>query len=158
LKDAVALFDLGSSRELVRLAGKDGVALAFDGAGNLLTNGSKGFHRWPIRVDSTNPGQLIIGPAERLPFEPGNRRFGASKDGNVIAEAMFSGYGMEKFVGGWIWHREDAAPRWVAKGIGMAHSDVSPNGRWVAFTRHMKGVEVFDAQTCKSVRPLPAEQ
>jgi tetratricopeptide (TPR) repeat protein len=123
----------------------------FDGVGNLLTNGYNGFFRWPVRPDPSCPGRLTIGPPERLPFHPGNRSIAASRDGKVIAQAMFNGYGMGAYAGGWILHPDCPTPRRVDAGIGMGWTNVSPDGRWVAFGVHLGPVLVYDAATGQRV-------
>jgi eukaryotic-like serine/threonine-protein kinase len=166
LDQTICIFDLDTGRELHHLpisgnkqrnVNKQSYVL-FDGTGNLLTNGYEGFFRWPVRPDSTSPGRLIVGPPERLPFNPGNGTISASHDGRVIAQAMFNGYRMEPYAGGWILHPNSPTPRCVAPGASMSWSSVSPCGHWVAFGRHTKGVRVFDADTGQRVWQSPASQ
>jgi hypothetical protein len=65
--------------------------VAFDGLGNLLTNGRGGYYRWPVRPDPRSPQKLTVGPAERLPINRGCSPIAISKDGQVIAQSMFNG-------------------------------------------------------------------
>jgi serine/threonine protein kinase/WD40 repeat protein len=156
LSDGLAFFDLDSGRELERVAIPGGAGnVVFDGAGNLLSNGFGGCFRWPVRPNPANSGRLLIGPPELLSFRPGNRPISASNDGRVIAQAMFNGYGMEPFAGGWILHPKSSDAQRV-DGTGMNFASVSPDGRWVAFAMHGGPVVVHDAATGERVWRSPA--
>jgi serine/threonine protein kinase/WD40 repeat protein len=154
--DGVALFDLEAGREVahVSLRGNH-TAACFDGAGNLLTNGTNGFLRWPVRGDPANPGRLRVGPPERLPFNEGEYPIAASRDGRVIAQSMFGAYGMGAYAGGWILHPNSPTPRRVDAGLAMEPTSVSPDGRWVAFGWHEGRVHVYDAATGQRVWQSP---
>ena len=134
LHDGVGLFDLNTGRELafLKIPGKTG-CVCFDGVGNLLSNSSGGFFRWPVRPDPTRPHRLFVGPPERLPFNPGTSEIAASHDGRVVAQSMWRGYGMLPFAGGWILSPNSQKPRWVEPGWSAGKCDVSPDGRWAAF-------------------------
>jgi WD40 repeat protein len=149
--DGVALFDLETGRELAYVSLPRNCVVRFDGVGNLLTNGYNGFFRWPVRPDPACPGRLTIGPPERLPFHPGSCSIAASRDGKVIAQAMFNGYGMGAYAGGWILHPDCPTPRPVDAGIGMGWTKVSPDGRWVAFGVHTGPVRIYDTATGQRV-------
>jgi WD40 repeat protein len=155
--DGVALFDIETGREVAYVSFPGNRTFArFDGAGNLLTNGYNGFFRWPVRSDPANPSRLIVGPPERLPFNKGRYPVAASHDGRVIAQAMFGGYGMAAYAGGWILHPNSPTPRPVDAGIGMNWTSVSPDGRWVAFGCH-EAVNVYDAATGRRVWQSPGD-
>jgi WD40 repeat protein len=156
--NGVALIDLETGRELEFVKSRRGrQAVWFDSTGNLLTNGFSGFFRWPVRPDSTRPGRLIVGPPERLPFHPGDKAIAASRGGQVIAQAMFAGYGMQHYAGGWILHPNAPQPRRVEAGTGMEWVSVSPDGRWVAFGHHDTRVSVYEAATGQRVWQSPAD-
>jgi tetratricopeptide (TPR) repeat protein/WD40 repeat protein len=158
--DGLALFDLESGRELafVKLPKEEFAGnVCFDGAGNLLTNRFAGLFRWPVRPDPARPGRLTIGPPERLPFFSGNNAIAASSNGQVIAQAMFAGYGMAEYAGGWILHPKASQPRRVEAGTSMASASVSPDGRWVAFGHHAYCVNVYEAATGRRVWQSPAD-
>jgi WD40 repeat protein len=163
--DGVALFDLETGRMLDRLPMNNSSisSVSFDGTGRLLTNGFEGFFRWPVRADAANPGRLNIGPPERLPFRPGNHRITASRDGRVIAQCMWAGYGMEPFAGGWILHPDSPTPRRVNAGASIGWCSVSPDGRWVAFSEQglpakPSGINVYEAATAQRVWQSPAKE
>jgi Tfp pilus assembly protein PilF len=164
LVDGVALFDLESGRKLAHLAiSPRGCSVSFDGEGNLLTNGFEGFFRWPVRPDLANPGRLLVGPPESLPFNPGKHAIAASHDGRVIGQCMWVGYREQAFAGGWILHPNSPTPRRVDAGKSMGHCSVSPDGRWVAFggphlAANRPGIHVYDAATAQRVWQSPAQE
>jgi WD40 repeat protein len=150
--DGVALFDLETNREVAFAATPLGACrICFDGAGNLLTNSFVGFLRWPVRPDPARPSQLTIGPLERLPFHAGSCFIAASRDGKVIAQAMFNGYGMSPFAGGWVLHPNASKPYCLEAGASMNSAGVSPDGQWVAFGQHVHRVQVYEAATGRRV-------
>jgi serine/threonine protein kinase/WD40 repeat protein len=157
-RHGLALFDLPSGREVAFLKDPGGrnVLPYFDGAGNLVTNSLSGFFRWPVRQDPTQPAQLIIGPAKRLPFKAGQRSIAASRNGEVIAQATFYGYG-EKQSGGWILHPSSPALRHVEPQTRMTWASVSPDGCWVAFGHHADRVRAYEAATGQPVWQSPAD-
>jgi serine/threonine protein kinase/WD40 repeat protein len=161
LNDGVALFDLDSGRELAHLPiSPRGSSVHFDGTGNLLSNGFVGLLRWPVRQDSATPGRLLIGPPERLLFNPGRGHISANHDGRVIAQCMWAGYDEQAFAGGWILHPNSPTPRWVDPGASMGCCTVSPDGRWVAFRRHelesgFPVINVYEAATAQRVWQSP---
>jgi WD40 repeat protein len=163
LKQGVALFDLETGRALARLPiNNSPTHVSFDGKGSLLTNGFEGFFRWPVKEDAANPGRLIIGPAERLPFHPGSSEISASRDGRVIAQCMWTGSGMELFTGGWILHPNSPTPRRVDAGKSTGWCSVSPDGRWVAFggpklVAGRAAINVYETATAQRVWQLPVE-
>jgi WD40 repeat protein len=153
--DGLVLFDLETGRELafVQDSGENG-CVCFDGVGNLLSNSFGGFWRWPLRPDPAESGRWTLGPPERLPFEPGTAQIAASRDGRVIVQAMYNGYGMHKYAGGWILSPGNPQPRRVEAGRSIGWCDVSPDGRWVAFgmlSGSGSQVAVYDAATGRSV-------
>jgi serine/threonine protein kinase/WD40 repeat protein len=160
----VAIFDLESGRKLAEVPapganGQNQPSFAFDGAGNLLTNSMRGACRWPVPADAAEPGRVVIGPPERLPLKPGQNAIAASRDGQVIAQAMWAGYGMEG--GGWILHPNSSEAREVDARASMASCDVTPDGRWVAFGVLASGgeaVKVYEAATAKCVFQFPSKQ
>ena len=93
----------------------------------------------------------IIGPPSRLPFNPGNRGVTTSRDGRVVAQAMWNGYGMAPYSGGWILHPNSPAPRRVEAGTSLSCTTVSPDGRWVSFDSG----NVYEAATAKRVWQIP---
>ena len=149
----VSLYDVQTGREVgsVRFPSKISVAHAFFGpAGHLFINCSPiGCFRWPVRRDPRKPGDVVIGPPDRLRIHP-SHAVGTSRDGTVIAEAMYNGYATARYAGGWILHADRPdPPRNVAPGVGMNGVSVSPDGRWVAFSGDRSFV--FDSRTAQPV-------
>jgi serine/threonine protein kinase/WD40 repeat protein len=150
--DGVVVFDLERGDEVAFLPVTNhpishGPGIAADGNGNLLTNAFSGFHRWPVRDDSTNGNRWTIGPPEQLPFQEGSNLIAASRDGKVIAQSMWVGYGERG--GGWILHPNATTPRIVEPGQRMYSPSVSPDGRWVIFAN-----KVFESATGNCVHEI----
>jgi serine/threonine protein kinase/WD40 repeat protein len=159
VEDGVVLFDLHTGRELDHLGvSKRHTSVTFDGNGSLLTNSFEGFFRWPVRQDPANASRLLVGPRERLPFNPGQRHIAVSRDGRIVAQCMWSGYDMERFAGGWILHPSSPAAQCVDPGRGMASCAVSPDGRWVAFGLHKEFIKVYNAVSRECVWQSPPGQ
>jgi serine/threonine protein kinase/WD40 repeat protein len=154
--DGVFLFDLETGPVLGPMPGTRNAKVAFDQNGNLLTNGFDGFRRWPVRPNANNPEWLQVGPTELLEFNRGDRGIATSNDGRVLAQSMWSGYGMEHFAGVWILQPGVAAPRRLEAGAGVNGCSVSPDGRWVAFS--LGRIKVYDTACCKCVWESPPNQ
>jgi WD40 repeat protein/tRNA A-37 threonylcarbamoyl transferase component Bud32 len=153
--DGVALFDLESGRELA-VVPTPRSSVCFDGIGNLLTNSLGGAYRWPVRPDAALPRRLTVGPPDGLHLPRGDRQISASRNGRVIAQCMWAGYGMDG--SGWILHPNKSEPRQVCKDLSLSCGSVSPDGRWVAFGEHMNRIVVFEAATGRRVWQSPADQ
>jgi serine/threonine protein kinase/WD40 repeat protein len=157
--DGVAFFDLETGGELAVLPTLSAYA-RFCEAGDLFTNGFDGCFRWPVRPDPASPRRLFVGPPQRLPFRPGHREVAASRDGRVVAQCMWAGYGMGEFAGGWILHPNSPAPRRVDAGFSTSLCSVSPDGHWVGFCvfREYQRIHVYEAATAERVWQSPAVQ
>jgi tRNA A-37 threonylcarbamoyl transferase component Bud32/WD40 repeat protein len=160
LSEGLVLFDLATNHELAAIPFKAGPvgrigSFRFEPSGALLTASMDGCFRWPVRPDPSTTGRLRLGPPERLPFHEGGA-IASSRDGRVIAQAMYDGYGMQPYAGGWILHPEQPGkPRRVMAGASGANAAVSPDGRWVAFGVHLRHVCVFEAATGREVWRSP---
>jgi tetratricopeptide (TPR) repeat protein/WD40 repeat protein len=148
LTDGLVLFDLETGRELgfVPIPGGAGDA-CFDGAGNLFINHNAGLFRWPVRPDRAQPGRMIVGPPERLPFPSGNRTVATSRDGRVNAQVIFR-HGVR------VSHPNLTQPHLLETNSGDWTS-VSPDGRWVACGPHVVRVNVYDTATGRHVWHTP---
>jgi serine/threonine protein kinase/WD40 repeat protein len=154
----VAIFDLQTGRKLAETPASmiaDGrLNAAFDGLGNLLTNGFDGLYRWPVRPDPTRPGQSKVGPPARLSSEWCNGSIATSHDGRVIAQCMWTYAGMPG--GGWIMHPNRPKPYGVEQGSNTACCSVSSDGRWVAFRHGLPHpINVYDTETGRRVWQSP---
>ena len=99
--------------------------------------------------------RIIIGPPERIRIHPGHT-VSTSRDGTVVAQAMYNGYRTARYAGGWILRegRSERA-RNLAPGVSMVGVAVSPDGRWVAFSNADSGsVDLYDSRTGRSVWEL----
>jgi WD40 repeat protein len=166
--EGLVLFDLATGRDLAtvpfratKYLGRVG-SFEFDASGGLLTNSMDGCFQWPVHTDASTPGRMSVGPPERLPFHPGVASVSASRDGRVIAQAMWNGYGMQQHSGGWILPRTEeskpgrtAEPIRLMAGAAVGAASVSPDGRWVAFgVQGGSWVRVFDAETGRQVSEM----
>jgi WD40 repeat protein/tetratricopeptide (TPR) repeat protein len=154
--DRFAFVDLAGLRELgvVPRSTTRHVSLTFDGKGTLYTNSLEGCFRWPVRMEGE---RLIVGPPERLPFQPGSEAIAVSEDSRTVAQAQYLGYGMAPHAGGWLLtaDRPDD-PRYLAAGVSMTAADVSRDGRWVCFGLQEGHMKVFDSRTGQQVWEDPA--
>ncbi len=147
------LFDLDTGQALASVPfrlinGSRLSELVFEPSGALLTNSFDGCFRWPLRANPSAPARRQLGPPERLPFHDGTQAIATSHDGQVVAQAMYNGYSMDRYAGGWILHpNRPGYPRRVAVRTSMADAAVSPDGRWVAFGHHGTRVLVYEAAT-----------
>ncbi len=82
-----AVWDLARGAELAFLPIGKGSWLMFEPSGDLLTRGTSGGQRWPVRLD-LDRGELHIGPPRRLEFVPAGD-FGIDEDrsGRIVAAA-----------------------------------------------------------------------
>jgi hypothetical protein len=141
MADGVALWDLETGQQVafVNVPGPRH-DLCFDGSGNLLTNAKVGSFRWPVRPDPAKPGQLYIGPPERLPLPAGDRIIATSLDGRVIAQATYES-------GGWVLSPSSPQPRRLESYPNLLFTDVSSDGRFVAFGGFLPRGNVYEATT-----------
>ncbi len=88
-KEGVVLWDLAHGTELVLLPiGRVGCVL-FEASGALLTNGSYGIERWPIRLD-VDRGELRIGPPCHVSLRTAVTAVAEDRQGRVVAAAGFA--------------------------------------------------------------------
>ncbi len=82
----VVLWDIARGRELAFLRIGRAENLLFETSGDLLTSGSVGVRRWPVRIDP-NRGEFCIGPPLQLPLPPGSEEIAEDRSGRVVALA-----------------------------------------------------------------------
>jgi serine/threonine protein kinase/WD40 repeat protein len=156
--DGVSLFDLFSGLDVGHLDLGLTLTAQFDSAtGDLLTQGTLGLLRWPIRAKPKDPDRLRIGLPKRLLATPaGDNVFCISRDGRTIAVAQYSRV--------LILHADqpdqpvilrisqDDRPRAHVR----SQVSLSPDGRWVATGSHGLGdIHVWEARTGRLVKSLP---
>jgi eukaryotic-like serine/threonine-protein kinase len=127
----VVVWDLASGRELAFLPIGAATQLMFEPSGNLLTRGTSGFWRWPVRLDC-NRGEFHIGPPTRLPLSNANNEIDEDRSGQILALAD---HGSAHVI----------TPERTFR-VGPLHDcryvAVSPDGQWVATGTHAgPGVE-----------------
>jgi serine/threonine protein kinase/WD40 repeat protein len=149
---SVVLVDLSAGREVATLRIGRGGPLPWESSGNLLTYGTSGLLRWPVRADRAAPGCYRFGPPQRLLSASNTSQWGSSANGQTIAIPGWGG-------GAVVVHRgpplrtvrlqPQQDVRWCA---------VSPNGRWIATGSHGTtagfGAKVWEAATGKLVKEL----
>jgi WD40 repeat protein/tetratricopeptide (TPR) repeat protein len=151
--DGSVVVDLGAGREVAALQVPSERPLLWEPSGALLTVGTLGLLRWPVRADPAELGRYRLGPPERL--LPGSEEagWGSSADAQTIAIPHFDR-------GAEVVHR--GPPRGtvrLAPQQDVRSCAVSPDGRWVATGSHhttdRSGAKVWEAATGKLVKELP---
>ncbi|HMC65742.1 MAG TPA: hypothetical protein VKI65_12450, partial [Gemmataceae bacterium] len=144
--DGVGLWDLTSGMELAFIKSPASNFVLFEPSGALLTNGSAGLLRWPIRAEPAAPGVLRIGPPHKLCVPGPICHVACSADGRVIA--------LSQFLGGQVLHadRPDQPVR-LEPHDDARYVAVSPDGRWVGTgSHHGTEVKVWNAQCGELVK------
>ena len=129
----VALWDLARGVSLPGL--RIGVArhVLFETSGNLLTSGSLGVRRWPVRLDSA-PGDFRIGPPSDPLLPTGLGEIAEDRTGRIVASA----YGDHALVS-----TSDGTIR-VGPLNDVRSVAVSPDGKWLATGSYFKnGAQVW---------------
>lgn len=158
-KDGVHFYDLATGAHvglmsLPALAFELESAVCFDGLGRLYTSSREGVFRWPVTIPDGRSERWTIGPPTRLPLHPGWHGIVSSDDGAVLGQAMWNGYGMHAYAGGWNWHSASPLPRWFdPSGGNCAVAAVSPDGRWIVSDVSNR---VCDVSTGKPVWKIPS--
>ena len=147
-QDGVELWDPTNGRELAFLDLHGDSTALFEPSGALLTNGSLGLFRWPVRFESAAPGILRIGPPARLSVPGSIHQIACSLDGQVIASPQSDGALVLHF------NRPNLPVR-----LGP-HDDartvaVSPDGQLVATGSHSRTtVKIWESESGTLVREL----
>jgi serine/threonine protein kinase/WD40 repeat protein len=152
MDDGFGFWDCRTGAPLGFVQLKFAINAIFEASGALLTDGSGGPFRWPVRPDPASPGLVRIGPPQRLPL-PGTvgTQLACSPDGRVVASAQYWG--------ALVWHRDRPGelvrltPHDDARNV-----SVSPDGRWVATGSNGCGAKVWDAATGRLVTDLVTTQ
>ena len=143
------LWDLARGTELASLPIANSWHLMFEPSGDLITSGSMGVHRWPIRLE---PGhrEFLIGPPRPLRLPAGHCGIAEDQSSRIVAKA-------------------DQAYGYIATAkqtirVGRLNDcrsvAVSPNGQWLATGTHSAyrgGVRVWRVSDGKNETDLPIE-
>ena len=98
----------------------------FEASGDLLTSGSIGVRRWPVRLDPDR-GEFRIGPPRQLPLPAGFEEIAEDRSGRIVALAGH-GHGLR---------RDPASARSSVGPLDDFRSvAVSPDGEWLATGSH----------------------
>lgn len=151
MRDGVGLWELPGGKELSFLQSPGTNFVLFEPSGDLLTNGSAGLLRWPVRDDAASPGLLRIGPPLKLPVPGPICHVACSADGRVIAVSQFQGGRVL------LADHPDQPVRLTPHGDAR-YVAVSPDGLWAATGSHNEmGVKIWDAQTGECKKELPVD-
>jgi len=142
----VVLWDLARGAELAFLPIGNAWHVMFEASGDLLTGGSAGVRRWPVRVDSGRR-EFLIGPPARLPLPASHCGIAADRSGQIVALAnrdfVYVATPERAFRVGPL---DDC--RYVA---------VSPGGEWLATGNHTRGARVWRVADATAVEDFPVE-
>jgi WD40 repeat protein len=147
-KQGVALWDLARGTELGFLPIGLAWHLKFEPSGDLLTSGSLGVQRWPIRLDRDR-GECRIGPPRPLPFPPGDCDIAADRSGRIVALA----------------HHDLVVVATPERTVPVGPLEdcrsvaVSPDGEWLATGTHISshGAQVWRVADLTKVAELPID-
>jgi serine/threonine protein kinase/WD40 repeat protein/tetratricopeptide (TPR) repeat protein len=143
----VVLWDLARGVELALLPVGDARNIKIEASGDLLTSGSIGLWRWPIRLD-LDRGYFGIGPPHRLPLPEGYHGIDVDESGRIVAMA----------------HINDAHVLNADRPVDIGPLDdvrsvaVSPDGAWLATGSHGRsGAQVWRVRDAARVADLAIE-
>ncbi len=142
--DGVSLFDLKSGLDVGHLDLGFTLTAQFDRAsGDLLTFGTLGLLRWPVRAEPEHPDRLRVGPPKQLVQKPASdNQFRISDDGRTIVVAEYSRV--------LVLHADQLdRPVVLEPTVNVrGHISVSRDGQWVATGTHGGGeLRLWEART-----------
>ncbi|MFI5456958.1 MAG: protein kinase, partial [Isosphaerales bacterium] len=146
-EQGVVLWDLAQGTDLGFLGIGRAWRSLFEESGGLLTNGSLGAARWPVRVDQER-GVVHIGPPSRLSLPSSDCDIAEDRLGRIVALAHYS-------------HAHVLTPERAFQ-VGPLDDcrsvAVSPDGEWLATGTHgSRGVQVWRIRDGKKVKELPID-
>ncbi len=164
LSGGVAFWDLARGSELAFLPIGNVWKLMFEASGDLITNGSLGARRWPVRLDADR-GEFRIGPPTQLPLPAGVGGIAEDRQGRIVAVAdggaalvatperlirvgplddcrnvavspdgEWLATGTHQRNGAQVWRIRDAARAAALRVDGMVAVFFSPDGKWLMTT------------------------
>jgi eukaryotic-like serine/threonine-protein kinase len=147
-KNGAVLWDLAHGAELAFLPIGNAWHLMFDPSGDLVTSGTVGVYRWPIRFDLERR-QIDIGPPRPLRLPAGRCAIGMDRSGRIVAKA-------------------DSSFAYIATPAGMSRVgplndcrsvSVSPDGQWLATGTHVEshGVQIWRLSDRSKIQELPVD-
>ncbi len=140
------LWDLARGTELAFLPIGNAWNLMFEPSGDLLTNGSAGVLRWPVRLD-VQRGDFRIGPPRRLPLPASIMAIDEDRRGRILAVAN----------GGMAHVLTPERAFSVGPLDDCRYIAVSPDGQWLATGTHVRGTQVWSLRDAARVADLPID-
>jgi serine/threonine protein kinase/WD40 repeat protein len=148
-RKGIMLWDLPSGTPLSILPVSGLVArVQFDPAGSILTSAPMTL-RWPI---SSRPDGPTIGPPQFLQWYGTRDGFSCSRDGRVVALAIYNG-------GGLVFDADQPAnSRRFMPHRDTRHIVLSPDGRWLVTASHTEATQrAWDTRTGRRIRDFPED-
>jgi eukaryotic-like serine/threonine-protein kinase len=141
------LWDLATGAELALLPIGNAWHLMFEASGDLITSGTIGVQRWPIRLD---PGrdEFVIGPPRALCLPDGLCGISEDRSGRIVAKASHQ-------------FAHVATPERtirISSLLDCRDVAVSPDGEWLATGSHSgHGAQVWRIRDGEKAADLPIE-
>jgi WD40 repeat protein len=150
MEDGVELWDLASGRDVGHLPIGTTRHLLFDPSGDLITRGTSGVWRWPVKIEPAS-GSVTIGPSRMLPMPGNHLQLVQNRNGRVFALAQFDGALVIDL-------SRPAERVRLAPHADVRYVAVSPDGRVVATGSHSApAVKVWDVRDQRQIAELPSE-
>jgi serine/threonine protein kinase/WD40 repeat protein len=150
----IGLWDLQTGVQLgfIPHVGVADLCFETEPSGALLTQGTFGLFRWPVRID-TSRRIATLGPPSRLPLPPGTN-LGCSRDAKVLVSASRAVGNWQPHAGGWVLHTDHpTSPLRLTPKSDIGWTAVDPSGRWVVTVPHGQSeTTVWDAQDGRLIR------
>ncbi len=178
----VVFWDLAHRTQLAFLPIGRAEILLFEASGDLLTNGSIGVQRWPVRLD-LDRGEFHIGPPHQLPFPTVPEEITEDRTGQILAlagvdtayvhtpertfpvrplddvrsvaispDGEFLATGSHGKTGAQVWRIRDTARVAHLKIDGLIRVAFSPDGKWL-MTRNPP-CRLWEAGTWREARQI----
>jgi tetratricopeptide (TPR) repeat protein len=143
----VVLWDLARGTELAFLPNGNAWHMMFEPSGDLLTNGSSGVLRWPVRLDPQR-SVFRIGPPRVLPLTASNMAIDEDRRGRILAVAN----------GGMAHVLTTQRSFQVGPLDDCRFTAVSPDGQWLATgSHHRGGTQIWNIRNAARVADVPSE-
>jgi len=149
----LVLVDLSAGREVANTRHNSYMPICWDNSNDLLSSGTPGLFRWPLRADPTEPGRYHFGPYEKLLADKSHSEWGISADCQIVAIPAFN-RGTVLVHRGPPSRRIDLRPQEDVRTCA-----ISRDGRWIASGSHNSsdgfGAKVWDAASGAEVKKFP---
>jgi serine/threonine protein kinase/WD40 repeat protein len=154
-KNGVGFFDIETGEQMAFVPlGQAEMCRAYFPADGWLTAGGNGLLSWPMRSNSAQLREVMIGPPRQLASNFPQFGVGASEDGRIIA--------LPHWHGAVLLDRNRPSERQLVQGQeDVRNCAVSPDGRWVVTCSHWSidcNARIWDARTGHPVHDLPLQE